>query len=322
MIRVETYFGFTNIMGSMAPIFTRMMLILIALVVTSCSTMRIQELAKYIRDEEEYEYALAKEYLVLAARQANLYFDNGKAHYYATKGLKVLTGAKVLPEDIRLRAYRSRDRHALAHAREEVMALLKKRVQALTPIAMAQVVAKFDCWVEEQEEGWTRLTPHSCKADFERALRSVHHESAERPFGHPVSLYYKLGKTTLTERNRRVLDELMAIIHKRPRTKIHIDGYADKTGNDRINRRVSHERAMHVEDYFLRRGVPLSRMEKHWHGSHMAKGHKGVPHKKDRRTDIHLVPDHAARFDPPQDLIQDLGKAGAHPDYSHEDEDE
>src|SRR5205814_2017578 len=59
-----------------------------------------------------------------------------------------------------------------------------------------------------------------------------------------------------------ILDEVAATLKKNPKIqKVRIEGYADATGPDAFNDRISQERAAEVVSYLISRGIAADRLD-------------------------------------------------------------
>lgn len=57
------------------------------------------------------------------------------------------------------------------------------------------------------------------------------------------------------------LDTIVRLLEEAPDTRVRIHAYADRSGSERINRRLTRERAEALRDYLLRRGIAPGRIE-------------------------------------------------------------
>ncbi|HLZ35921.1 MAG TPA: OmpA family protein [Nitrospira sp.] len=64
------------------------------------------------------------------------------------------------------------------------------------------------------------------------------------------------NQSTLTPRGRAVLDQLIPLLQRAPRTTIEIGGHTDGFGAPAYNMELSRRRAESVRDYLVKRGLP------------------------------------------------------------------
>jgi outer membrane protein OmpA-like peptidoglycan-associated protein len=64
-------------------------------------------------------------------------------------------------------------------------------------------------------------------------------------------LQFMLGKFSISESDKKGLDKMSSLLLKNPDAELYIAGYADSTGSERINKKISKKRAEAVKQYFL-----------------------------------------------------------------------
>ena len=78
----------------------------------------------------------------------------------------------------------------------------------------------------------------------------------------PGSVLFGSGKTDLLPGAQASLDKVAdALKDQTNNSKIEVDGYTDSTGSEEKNREISKERADHVRDYLVSRGIPAASVE-------------------------------------------------------------
>ena len=73
-------------------------------------------------------------------------------------------------------------------------------------------------------------------------------------------VYFGVGTNELLTRGQQVLDQLAALLRRRPELKIRVEGYTDDQGSPRWNMRVAARRAAAVRQYLIDKGVVPSRI--------------------------------------------------------------
>jgi outer membrane protein OmpA-like peptidoglycan-associated protein len=71
---------------------------------------------------------------------------------------------------------------------------------------------------------------------------------------------FDLNRSGLSEEAKKQLDRNIDILKKNPGVKLIINGYADSRGSQEYNIYISQQRANTVKQYFLKHGVPASRI--------------------------------------------------------------
>lgn len=82
-----------------------------------------------------------------------------------------------------------------------------------------------------------------------------------------TAVEFELNKATIKSSSYTLLDEIVELLKKYPAYIMNIDGYTDNTGSDKINNRLSKERANTVRDYFISKGIDAARLNADGHGS-------------------------------------------------------
>ncbi|MEN8161455.1 MAG: OmpA family protein [Myxococcota bacterium] len=73
-------------------------------------------------------------------------------------------------------------------------------------------------------------------------------------------VYFDVGSATIKPEGYQELDWFIEKLAVDPTVGIHVRGFADATGGDSINQRLSYERAENVSRYLVSRGIPESRI--------------------------------------------------------------
>ncbi len=87
---------------------------------------------------------------------------------------------------------------------------------------------------------------------------------------------FRTGSAELTEESYEKLDFVFEQLAKYPDRRFEISGHTDNTGSDRINIKLSHDRATTVREYLVNRGIEGGRL--------VAKGYGSSRPKADNKT--------------------------------------
>lgn len=82
-----------------------------------------------------------------------------------------------------------------------------------------------------------------------------------------TAIEFEVNKAKIKSTSFTLLDEIVELLKKYPAYVMNLDGYTDNTGSDKINDRLSKERAEAVRDYFISKGIEASRLQATGHGS-------------------------------------------------------
>lgn len=81
------------------------------------------------------------------------------------------------------------------------------------------------------------------------------------------SILFNSGRSTFRPQVSKDLDALVAVINQFPKATFAIGGYTDSTGSDKINAKISQNRADAAMNYFVEKGIDASRLTAKGHGS-------------------------------------------------------
>ncbi|QQP88599.1 OmpA family protein [Skermanella sp. TT6] len=112
---------------------------------------------------------LAAAYREFAASEADQY-DWPDSRRYRRRALAAEAGLMVEPSDPGERDLDGAELRRLGEARGGLVSVLDSNARILAPIAAARAQASFDCWAEQQEEGWQMDDIARCRSDFDQAL--------------------------------------------------------------------------------------------------------------------------------------------------------
>ncbi len=227
-----------------------------------------------------FTQALADEYRTFSNSELHEMFDFPDALHFARKGLAAAAGDAVLPEP--LSDWNLDDQHMqeLGAARGRLIVAFDQGARETVPALSAKAQAKFDCWIEQQEEDWESTDINECKAAFQQAMNELEANlqppaqeitplpeveppspmdiDPSKPMAAENAMYliffdwdsYKLSPSTFS-----VLDAVAQEIAKNPPQQVNIIGHADTSGPKSYNDRLAFKRAGAVRDALIERGI-------------------------------------------------------------------
>lgn len=207
--------------------------------------------------------ALFDEYKAATEFEAKVEVEWRDAAFFARKGLQAAGGAVVLPETVSDWCIPDGRVAELTDARTRLMGYLDGGARERLPAIAAKAQASFDCWVEEEHEGETGST---CQADFLAAEAKLKQPA---PVAAPAKpkivktfvVYFDLGKSTITNASRKVLDEVTKAQADIKPTNIYLAGHTDTVGSASYNQALSQRRATAVADALGARGVKATMLD-------------------------------------------------------------
>ena len=112
-----------------------------------------------------------------------------------------------------------------------------------------------------------------------------------------VTVYFAVNSTTLSSEAKATLDEIGPRANVVKNYKVEVQGFADSTGNAERNLALSQSRADKVVQYLtVKYNVPLRRISTPMgYGATQAEGATADTRTKDRRVDIRILVNKAAR---------------------------
>jgi outer membrane protein OmpA-like peptidoglycan-associated protein len=112
---------------------------------------------------------------------------------------------------------------------------------------------------------------------------------AAPPEAVPDLLFWR-NAAVLTRNDWSILKNVLATLTARPDLRVHVGGHTDDLGPERVNSRLSLQRAQAVQKWLVRRGVDSSRIEAEGFGSSKPRGGAVVPaaRPQNRRVEIEI----------------------------------
>ena len=249
---------------------------------------------------------LAAEYREFSNVELKEMFDYPDALHFARKGLAASSGEEVLPEptsDWNLSPEHVRE---LGTARGRLMKVLDMGAREMMPDQAAVAQARFDCWIEQQEENWQNDDISTCKNDFLGALQALEDQMttvatpAEPPMTveatEPMQIenavylvFFDFDKSAVTNEGDSIVEAVVTELNGRTDVNaITIIGHTDTSGSNSYNQRLAMKRAQAVMDTLVARGVDpaLIRMESRGESDLIVQTADGIREPANRRVSI------------------------------------
>lgn len=225
-----------------------------------------------------FTQALAVEYRTFANSELKDMFDYPDALHFARKGLAAASGDVVLPEPVSDWNLSEGHLQELGAARGRLIVAYDLGAREIAPELAAHAQAKFDCWIEQQEEDWQDEDISGCKADFLEAMNQLEGSLQPAPIpAEPVAelspfdvdagapmmaenamylVFFNWDSSQLGSGALNVLDAVAEEVAKNPPASINVTGHTDTSGSTAYNERLAVKRANKVRDALIERGVP------------------------------------------------------------------
>jgi OOP family OmpA-OmpF porin len=245
--------------------------ILALLALTACdTTASLKDLRVAEPHSDPYFSTLASLYQDYAESELTAY-DWWSSKYFADKGLLTAYGKEITPENPDHWDISEGEKRTLRAAREVLMASLTPAMKQKRPRAAAKAVMYYDCWVENQEEGWETEQIETCRdafynnlgklEDSETAQADDEQTTATAPVETTSSiLYFPFDDDALTDLALAALNELIDYVKSTDNAKVVLNGHADRAGTDGYNFTLSERRARFILDKLLAAGIDPGRI--------------------------------------------------------------
>lgn len=226
-----------------------------------------------------FTQALSGEYREYANSELKDMFDYPDALHFARKGLAAAAGELVLPEPVSDWNLSETHIQELSAARGRLIVAYDLGAREAAPALSARAQAKFDCWIEGQEENWSDSGVMACKDEFLKAMSEI--ESGLQPgAAQPIAdnsglfdvdpnapmaaedamylVFFNWDSSDLGSGAANVLDAVAAEVAKNPPQTVNIVGHADTSGPTDYNEKLAFKRANAVRDALVERGIDAS----------------------------------------------------------------
>jgi OOP family OmpA-OmpF porin len=253
---------------------------------SACAPGDTEGEVKALRETPEvgspFTKALAHEYRRLANGLYGGWLDSPDAYHFARKGLTAAAGEVVMPEP--MSDWRLQERHLepLRVARGRLINAFDNAGREISPYELGMAQVAFDCWLEQQEDGWYNSDP-SCRQTFEQSMAAaearlntlpvppmppmdLYTGIAPDPSSPPLMLaedakyliFFDFDRSDLSADAGTILDTVAQEISRQTLDAVVIVGHADRSGSNEYNDKLSMRRAESVRQGLIWRGVPTN----------------------------------------------------------------
>jgi OOP family OmpA-OmpF porin len=266
-----------------------------ALALLAGCTSNIDQVSMAKGTGSPFTQALTTEYQAYVAEEKSEY-DWGNADHFAQKGLLAAGGANVEPEDLANWDIPADKQAELAAARTRLMTALNGGARDAKPADAAKAQARFDCWVEEQDENHEDDKIAACKNDFMAAMDALEKKEMAQAAA-PMSpanytVYFDWDKSVINPAGQEVINAVLADAAKHAPSSVSVTGHADRSGPEDYNMALSLRRADAVRSSLISGGVAADKITVAGRGESepAVPTADGVREAKNRRVEIILQP--------------------------------
>lgn len=214
----------------------------------------------------EFARSLAAEYRELANFEQFEMYDYKDAAYHAKKGLMAASGSIPTPTEMSERDIGADYVGELTDARAKLMSVLGMGAGERFPTETAIAQTRFDCWMEQQEEGFQLDHIRSCKEEFWAAINALEAKMGEKPKAEvaPTAerfvLFFAWDSSTLPETSSTILSNVKRAYDEKGSVSIDVVGHADTSGKTKYNQALSERRAAIVRKALVAAGIPADKI--------------------------------------------------------------
>jgi len=238
---------------------------------------------------------LTEQYKSFTAEEAGEY-DWSNANYFAKKGLASASGQVVQPEQLSDWDIPADKQADMAAARQRLVTDLDGGARDAKPDIAAKAQAKFDCWVEEQDENHEDDKIAACKNDTLAALDELEKKemaaapSVASPMNYTV--YFDFDKSVITPAGQEVINQVLSDAKMHNPSSISVTGHTDLVGPEDYNMALSLRRADAVRSALIAGGVSADKITVAGRGMSepAVPTARGVKEARNRRAEIILEP--------------------------------
>ena len=262
--------------------------VLFALLSTGCgATFDFDAVRRLDPGAGGFTDALSREYRSLALFEADQMYDWHDAVRFGAKALRAAGGDAAAPErpaDWRLP---TEVVGAVTAARRRLVAALEGGAGRRFSAEAARAQARFDCWVEQQEENWQTEHIRRCRNGFYAALGRI-----EARFADAFVLFFPFDSAVIAGEGIEALDAVVEAAAAGGPIAIRVDGHADRAGPTGYNRGLSGRRADAVRAALRARGIDAGRIAVHAFGESRPRlaTPDGVREPQNRRVEVIVAP--------------------------------
>lgn len=218
---------------------------------------------------DAFTQQLAIEYADFATFEGEQMRDWSDADYFAAKALEAAEGVVVLPEELGNWDIDDQFLPEMTQARSDLVSVLDANARLSFPVDAAIAQARFDCWVEQQEENIQPDHIAACRDEFYVAFEELLVMMApaaepEMPMAPeqigPIFVFFDFDSDMLTPQAMDTLASIVGQYAAGVYDSVMITGHADTSGSAAYNVGLSMRRATAVATALSNMGVPAGIM--------------------------------------------------------------
>ncbi len=242
----------------------------------------VEQLGAATASGSPFTQQLTSEYRAFSSFELNQEKDYADALHFSRKGLEAAKGVNVMPEPVNDWDLTAADIVELSTAYARLVSAIDRGAREIIPGKAAIAQARYDCWIEEQEEvanGAMMSVP--CKADFMAAMNEVEAVlpammAPVEEFPAPVEMidtneplnvqeamylvFFDFDSDDVNADGASVLDAVANEVNSRNINTINVVGHTDTSGSAAYNARLANRRGNDVKSALIARGIPAGKI--------------------------------------------------------------
>lgn len=229
----------------------------------------VEELKERTIVGDSFNAQLAREYRELVNYEWNQMYDWYDAENHAAKANMAADGETPMPYVPANWGIESEaNLNELEAARTRLVSALDNGGRTGYPGLAAEAQAKYDCWVEQQEEGHQPTHIAACKTDFWAAMGNLENAMKANLVKTTISqeidrevVYFDFDKAEITPAARVKIDAFVEKMKPDTGSEVVITGHTDTVGSSVYNQQLSERRAEAVSTELIRQGMNVRALD-------------------------------------------------------------
>jgi OOP family OmpA-OmpF porin len=182
----------------------------------------------------------------------------------------------------------------ITQTRARLLAALDGGAREGKPEIAARAQARFDCWIEQQEENFQNDHISACRDELLAALAELEAKPAPvAPAPAPAApqvylVLFDFDKSDINPAAQAVINRVVADFSTNKAKAISVTGYTDRAGTDAYNLKLSERRADAARAALIAAGIPADAITTAWKGEaeNAVPTADGVKEQANRRDEL------------------------------------
>lgn len=229
------------------------------------------------------------------AYQEEIQKDYADETHYTEKSEMAINGLAVRPDQPETRQIPATEASYAEQTYQRIISAYDNGAPTEHPEDLATAQVAYDCWLEQQEEGYQLLHIQRCRDTAEQALAAIEQPATAMaepaPAAEPqppqrYTILFDLDSADVETEQMSVIEDALTDFRGRENGQIDILGHADRSGPPDYNQQLSARRADTVTRMFANRGIEVGRIDESAFGEQQpaVPTPDGVTERRNRRV--------------------------------------